>query len=204
MEKIKLLIYPTLTLSALTTGLINSWTNSAYNVKRGPAFTAWSNKCRLMWLGLWTIENNTPGKKTSFSFWKKKLLRGHPGVWEHYRATWTILPIKVYYIIQSQHVKGTMGCIRYDRNQPLRPLDVPLIWIIFLSYLRSSYHVFIIKLKRKFTFATIDLLYVATNIAPSNVSKLCQMILSFKDILDKIIFGYLCQSQITTPSTFRV
>ena len=29
-------------------------------------------------------------------------LRGHPGVWQHYRATWTILTIKVYDISQSQ------------------------------------------------------------------------------------------------------
>ena len=29
-------------------------------------------------------------------------LRRHPGVWKHYRATWTILTIKVHHIGQSQ------------------------------------------------------------------------------------------------------
>ncbi len=38
--------------------------------------------------------------KRGHYLWHK--LRGHPGVWKHYRATWTILTIKVHYIGQSQ------------------------------------------------------------------------------------------------------
>ena len=39
-----------------------------------------------------------------------------------------------YTIAQSLYVKGTMGGIMYDRNQPFRPLDVPLSSMIILPY----------------------------------------------------------------------
>ncbi len=50
-----------------------------------------------------------------------RLLRGHPGVQQHYEATWTILPIQMCYI------RGQRGFITKGRNTPLRPLVVPLI-----------------------------------------------------------------------------